>query len=361
MKNNWPHIRTPMLVVDEMRVRRNIDRMVQKARKHDKTLRPHFKTHQSRAIGQWFRDAGVSKITVSSVGMAEYFAADGWNDITVAFPFNVRMADRVRALAEKITVNVLVDNIEVAEWISRNIAEPVHIFIEVDAGSGRTGVPFGDSDRLNALATVIRASERHIFEGIYTHSGHTYGGRSAEEVRKTGRNAIANMENAAASIDGSVPRVCYGDTPSCTLLEDFGTIITDLSPGNFVFYDMMQVGIGTCTVDDIGVAVLCPVVSHPDVEGRWAIHGGAVHFSKDRLDDGTFGALVTLQDSSWSDEICGELSAISQEHGIVDSRDALEIGEVIAILPVHSCLTAECMEKYLTTRGVYLDHYQKSR
>ena len=80
----------PTLVVDEMITRRNIERMVTRAHKNNVSFRPHFKTHQSAEVGEWFREKGVNKITVSSVEMAEYFALHGWQDITIAFSINIR-------------------------------------------------------------------------------------------------------------------------------------------------------------------------------------------------------------------------------------------------------------------------------
>ncbi|RMG79679.1 MAG: alanine racemase, partial [Bacteroidetes bacterium] len=77
----------PLLQSDICRA--NIRRMVGKARKNGVRLRPHFKTHQSAEIGEWFRAEGVSQIAVSSLVMAEYFAGAGWSDITVAFPVNI--------------------------------------------------------------------------------------------------------------------------------------------------------------------------------------------------------------------------------------------------------------------------------
>ena len=79
---------TPTLLLDERRCRRNIAVMSIRAKRRGVRFRPHFKTHQSRAVGQWFRDEGVSAITVSSLAMARYFSGAGWREITVAFPFN---------------------------------------------------------------------------------------------------------------------------------------------------------------------------------------------------------------------------------------------------------------------------------
>jgi len=358
MKNNWPHIHAPQLIVDEERVRRNVKRMVNKAVSLGKELRPHFKTHQSQTIGRWCREEGIRKITVSSLGMAEYFEGDGWTDITIAFPCNLRQADRINVLAEKIELKLLTDHIDVARGINAKIRYPVEVFIEIDAGSHRTGVAHDNGDKIREIFDELN-SGIHKVAGIYTHCGHLYACRSKEEVATKGREAIDRMEQAASYLPGKLKRVCYGDTPSCTILEDFGSVITDLSPGNFVFYDLMQESIGSCNLDDIAVAVVCPVVTTNGSE-NYTIHGGAVHFSKDSLDDGSFGRVVSLGEKGWSNEVKGSLIKISQEHGSIRA-DGLTIGEAVGILPVHSCLTAECMSKYLSTNGIYIDHYQKSR
>ena len=44
-----------------------------KAKENNLIFRPHFKTHQSEDIANWFRQFGIKKCTVSSVSMAEYF------------------------------------------------------------------------------------------------------------------------------------------------------------------------------------------------------------------------------------------------------------------------------------------------
>ena len=80
-------ITRPTLLLDEQKCRANIARMAEKASGNKLIFRPHFKTHQSLELGRWFKDYGVTSITVSSVEMAEYFSSE-WNDITFAFPLN---------------------------------------------------------------------------------------------------------------------------------------------------------------------------------------------------------------------------------------------------------------------------------
>ncbi|MEJ0055892.1 MAG: hypothetical protein WDN75_09730 [Bacteroidota bacterium] len=51
-----------------------------------------------------------------------------------------------------------------------------------------------------------------------------------------------------------------GDTPTCTVADEF-TGINEVRPGNLVFYDMMQVIIGSCKREDVAIAMACPVVA----------------------------------------------------------------------------------------------------
>ena len=67
----------PTFVIDKEVCLQNIEKMAEKAKAHNLRFRPHFKTHQSAKIGEWFRLFGVDAITVSSVSMAEYFAMNG--------------------------------------------------------------------------------------------------------------------------------------------------------------------------------------------------------------------------------------------------------------------------------------------
>ena len=93
---------TPYLLLDAAIAKRNIARMAEKARASNVLFRPHFKTHQSAEVAQWYRAEGVEAITVSSLKMAQYFASHGWTDITLAFPVNRLDHQAIDALAVRL-------------------------------------------------------------------------------------------------------------------------------------------------------------------------------------------------------------------------------------------------------------------
>lgn len=358
----------PTLLLDKAKCLNNIKQIVEKARRHHISLRPHFKTHQSHEIGRWFRDLGVERITVSSLKMAEYFAADGWGDITVAFPVNVHEIERINALAAKITLNLLVVAPETIEWLARGLRFPVNVLIEVDSGDHRTGVVASDFETIDRILSEIKRFELISFKGFLTHAGHSYGVKSDREaVDRIHAESVSLVKPIRARYSAEYPDliVSYGDTPTCSVTEDFAGI-DEIRPGNLVFYDVVQCDIGVCTAEQVAVAMACPVVAKYPERGELVIYGGAVHFSKDfsLLPDGNrhYGKVVKLTGDGWETAETGAyLKSLSQEHGVISApKEAIEqvrLGDFVGILPVHSCLTADVMKSYLTLDGEVISKF----
>ena len=128
------NITKPSLILDEAKCKANIAFMAARAKRFNVELRPHFKTHQSLEIGRWFKDAGVTKITVSSLDMAAYFAEE-WNDITVAFPANILEIDTINRLASKVTLNVLVESVVTAEFLMKHLKHSINFLIKLNIGN----------------------------------------------------------------------------------------------------------------------------------------------------------------------------------------------------------------------------------
>ncbi len=130
----------PTLLIDTKKVQQNISRMFRKAVRSNTVFRPHFKTHQSADIGELFRQQGIHKITVSSVSMAVYFAKHGWNDITIAFPVNLRETEEINELAGRIRLNILVDSVYSTQVLAGKIQNSTGVLIEFDNGYHRSGL-----------------------------------------------------------------------------------------------------------------------------------------------------------------------------------------------------------------------------
>ncbi|MCO6490173.1 MAG: alanine racemase [Phaeodactylibacter sp.] len=163
-------ITTPTLLLDEAKCRANIRRMVEKCRRLGLRLRPHLKTAQSHVVARWFRELGVGAITVSSFRMADYFAEDGWRDITVAFPVNIREMERINRLAGKVKLHLVAENVEGVRALKARLQHPVQVWIKADIGNNRTGLLPENSEQIDAVLDEIRQGGKLRFAGFLGHT-----------------------------------------------------------------------------------------------------------------------------------------------------------------------------------------------
>jgi D-serine deaminase-like pyridoxal phosphate-dependent protein len=361
------------LLVDERRARANIRRFRDRADAAGVLLRPHFKTHQSAAVGAWFRDEGIDRATVSSLGQAAYFAEHGWRDLTLAVGANPLEAAEYDALAADVRLGLLTDSEAAVTALAAALTRPVRLWLDVDVGDGRTGVPWQDTVRLGALIRCAAASPALEIAGLLTHAGHAYGASGPAAAAAVFRESLHRLRACREALAGTVPgplALSAGDTPGFSAVRDWSGL-DEARPGNFVFYDLMQLEAGACTPDDLACAVAAPVIGvYPDA-GRVVLHAGAVHLSREVLAGPAgpcFGRLLSLDDGGFGGILPGwSLASLSQEHGVLEGRDAtaregladLEPGDLLLLAPVHSCLTCEQFQSYRGLDGAVLERYRR--
>ncbi len=234
-------------------------------------------------------------------------------------------------------------------------------FIKVDSGYHRTGVDAEDLSSIKKLLLPLKDARHLIFIGFLTHAGNTYRARSAEDIKSMAKVSLHKMLALKVFLKDEFPlmQISWGDTPSCSVVNDFHGV-DEFRPGNFVFYDYMQCLIGSCQLNDIAVCLVAPVLALHKDRGEVVVHAGAVHLSKEcvKNDDGkdVYGLVVSFTNGSWDvDNVLGEVVSLSQEHGVIKVKegcfDNFNVGDVIGILPVHSCLTVNLMRKFFTSEG----------
>lgn len=355
----------PTLLLNVERTKRNIQRMAEKAQRQGVRFRPHFKTHQSAAIGDWFREAGVSAITVSSVEMALYFARHGWDDITIAFPVNLRQLPAITDLAQSIHLGVLVESIDTVDFLSEHLSALVDVWVEIDDGSNRSGLIWDRPETVLKLTQAIQAGNLLGIRGILTHAGRIYRAASPAEIKRIYHETVHRMNIVRQFLTGQrfPVEVSVGDTPGCTLSTDLGRV-DEIRPGNFVFYDAMQLEMEVCKLEDIAAVVACPVVAKYPLRNEVVIYGGAVHLSKDtvKVEGQNWFGLVVKKGKDYKDTPSrrwlslvngGFVSRLSQEHGVVrlpgPAFNRVKVGELLYVIPAHVCLTVSALGEYHTT------------
>ncbi len=345
-------ISQPTFLVDLKKCNQNIQKILALAEKYQLDFRPHFKTHQSSVIGELFREAGITKITVSSVDMAAFFISQGWRDITIAFPLNILEMKRINDLAQNAGINLLADNISHLEAIQSHLQHQAGVFIEIDTGDHRTGIQASDRDKIAGMIQKINRTKTANFKGFLTHAGHTYHAKDHQKIEKIHHHTVQCMNDLKDLFSEHNPIISIGNTPSCSIAGNF-TGIDEIRPGNFVYYDLTQYTLGACRESEIAVVLAAPVVSKNEQRKEITVHGGGVHLSKEFLElngQRIYGKIVLLREKGWSDSLDNcFVTKLSQEHGTITVSEKyynqLNIGDMIGILPVHSCMTANSMKE----------------
>lgn len=351
---------TPALLIDVKILEKNLATMQAKANDLGVRLRPHIKTHKCVEIGRRQRDLGAHGITVSTLFEAEQFAAAGFSDITWAFPMPPVYAAKVLKLADSVSLRVVVDSKEAKghlDKLCRTAGKKLHVWLKVDCGYHRAGVD-PHSPYAEELVRSLSESKVLLFDGILSHSGHSYGAHRREEILP-----IANQERDVMIAFAErmrrkgieIPAISIGSTPAMAVVEDLHGI-SEIRPGNYVFYDYTQAIIGSCSVADCALTVLASVISHQPAASHFLTDAGALALSKDAgpthvKNDMGLGILF----ENYGHKLLAphlELTTLSQEHGKVVARSPqsiegkFRIGEKVRILEHHSCLTAANFDRY---------------
>ena len=340
---------TPTLIVNKTIALNNLDRMIDVANKNNLILRPHFKTHQSIEIGNWFKEKGVTSITVSSIKMAEFFSSE-WDDITIAFPLNILEIDKLNLMIRGNRVKLLIDSISPLKILDSQLEDSIEIYLKIDVGYNRAGLKVEEKQKIKSIIEFCKSTKKISFLGFLAHFGDSYKSRNKVEIKSVFKKSIERIKVLSDGFPDY--QISIGDTPTCSTIEKYPEFINEIRPGNFIFYDLAQYKIGSCEIDDIAVRIICPVVSIYEEREEVLIYGGSVHFSKDSLCENEcdiFGYVYFGETWDVSNKI-GYIKSLSQEHGIVklEKKVSLKIGDILNVIPVHSCLAVDKM-------GVFYD------
>ena len=340
---------TPSLLVHLDMLERNIREMTAVAQEAGVRLRPHTKTHKCPDIAWMQLDAGASGITVAKLGEAEAMADAGIDDILVAYPiWGEPKLRRLRALAERASVRVSLDSVEVAEGIGRvgrELGRDLPVLVEVDAGLGRMGRPPGEPT-VELVREVARVPGVDV-AGLLTHAGHAYGSHTEDELRTAAEHegrALVETAERCAHEGIELREISVGSTPTARIVAGVPGV-TEIRPGTYVFNDVQQMRLGTATEGTCAARVLVTVVAHP-TEDRFLVDGGTKAFTSDGGDGPPFpgrGLVVGRPDL--------RLTFMNEEHGVGHRTGAgdVRIGDRLEVIPLHVC---SCVNMFDTAYGV---------
>jgi len=356
---------TPSLLLDRGKLERNINRLADHARKLGVILRPHMKTAKSIDVARQVFPTEPGPITVSTIAEAEYFASNGYRDMTYAVGLSPASALRASELCRRtgVDLKLLLDTIEQADALAdvrKATGVTPSVFIELDCDDHRGGLK-PDDPKLIEVADRVVAAGAHVV-GVLAHAGESYGLSTRDALVKAAENERSATVRAAEILRAqghACPIVSLGSTPTAHFAENLEGV-TELRAGVYMFFDLVQHGVGVCAIDDIAISVLATVIGAKPEKGWVLVDAGWMAVSRDRgtatqrVDQG-YGVVCDESGRVLDDVVVAQAS---QEHGILAMRSGssksipvLPVGTRIRILPNHACAMAAQHDFYNVVDG----------
>jgi len=351
--------RTPYPVVSTTRLEANIQRMQALATHAGVRLRPHAKTHKSPVIARMQMEAGAVGICCAKLGEAEVFADHGITDIRLPYPVNPSNADRVLALLDRVRLSIIVDDEEVArDWSSAmsRAGKTLDILVKVDVGFHRCGMDPAAPDLVERIGRIA-ASPGLNFKGLLSHAGHAYHATSPYELAAITASETEIMVGLALrlrEVGVTVEEVSVGSTPTASFAPSQRGI-TEMRPGNYVFLDRTQVGLGAATFANCALFVVASVVSRPapdrvilDCGSKTLTSDGARGFG----DAPGYGLVFMSSDEDVPDPAI-LVERLSEEHATcrVPPESPLRPGDRVRVLPNHACTVTNLTDALVLARA----------
>lgn len=353
-------LRTPAVLIDQQKLERNIERMQAAADAARVRLRPHAKTHKSIDIARIQIARGAVGICCAKLGEAEVFAEAGIQDIRLPYPLNPANAARLLALLDRTRLSFIVDHLDVAREWSRVLdaaGRSVDVLVKVDVGFHRCGI---DPEAPDAAEFVARVAGLPglTFRGLLSHAGHAYGASSTAEtaaIAAAEAQQLRSLRDRVQRAGVAVEEISVGATPTAQYsMREEG--ITEVRPGNYVYYDRTQVELGAASWDDCALTVLSRVVGRPAPD-RLILDAGSktltTDLAKGFAEVSGYGAILQSLDSAQPAR--GLLvERLSEEHATVRVRDGapgLAPGDLVRLVPNHSCVVSNLMDTVWLVNG----------
>jgi D-serine deaminase-like pyridoxal phosphate-dependent protein len=356
LSNVLARIETPVLLLDEDRMSRNIVRMQARMNALGVKFRPHAKTSKCPDVVKRQLAAGAHGITVSTLKEAEQFHAAGIDDILYAVAIVPSKFDHaLRLIRAGLNLSLLVESVAAAKQLTQfgiEHGQRFKVMIEVDTDGHRSGIE-PEAPVLLEIAAALRQKSGFgaYLQGVLTHAGSSYSLHTEEALASMAEQERSGCVLAAERLRAAgyaCEVVSVGSTPTALSARSLDGV-TEVRAGVYVFFDLVMAEVGICSTDDIAISVLCTVIGHRQDAGWIITDGGWMAMSRDRgtqkqPHDYGYGMVCDTDGQAVKDLVFNEAN---QEHGVlawtgdasVNLEDRFPVGSQLRIVPNHACAT----------------------
>ncbi len=333
---------TPALLIYPDKVHANIRATLQMLGGDPNRWRPHIKTAKLSSVVKEYVQDGVRQFKCSTTLELLSACEAGAQDVLVAFSMVGANAERVKQIASahpNTRVSVLAETAYHADlWKDSNVG----VFLDLNSGMNRTGIPAGDVAEMIQIAKQLGEN----FRGLHWYDGHVSMLDENERRRLAfcGYDKLMEIIGEFQKAGISVGEVITSGTPAAPfgyLYPGFASapFVHRISPGTVVYNDLSSLN----QLPNYGYVpaalVIATVVSHPK-PGVITCDAGHKAVS---VDSGVPNCAAVGH---------SELTPLkpSEEHlplEVAAGHIAPAIGEKLYLLPKHVCPTVNNFDQAL--------------
>ena len=327
-------IDTPALVLDLDAFEKNLDTL-NAAVGRKVRVRPHAKTHKCPDVAKRQIALGAVGMCCQKVSEAEAMVDGGVNDVLVSNEIvGASKLARLAELSRRARIGVCVDNAENV----RQLKGDLDVYIEIDVGMRRCGVPPG-APAVALAREIVRSGLR--FAGLQAYHGRAQHIRSMEERHAVIETAAQHVQHTKRLLGeaGIACPIVTGAGSGTFMLEIEAGAWDEIQCGSYAFMDVdyaKNEWAAPLPRFEHALFVLSTVMSRPSAEV--AIVDAGLKASS--VDSGMPGV--------WQKEL--RYTHASDEHGWVEGRNPPALGEKLLLVPGHCDPTINLYDWYVCVR-----------
>lgn len=328
---------TPSLCADLDIMEKNLARMHGFFAEHTCNLRPHFKAHKTPAIARLQAEAGCNGFCAATLNEAEVLAAEGFDDILIANEVcDPAKIDRLRGLADRITLTVAVDSLEAVRMLEDT---GLRVLVDVNVGLPRCGATPAEAPDVAAAA----ADAGLKVAGVMGYEGHVTVMEDADQRAAAARASMEILLDVAGDLADRGHDMGVVSGGSTLSYDVTGVIdgITEVQAGSYV---LMDTAFGPMSDFEEALGCLTTVLS----VGK----GIAV------LDAGLKALAVDHGNPELTPDVAADVLFLSDEHTTLATRDGwdLVVGQRLWLRPSHVDPTVNLHDTLYAFRGEDVEH-----
>ncbi|SMN18501.1 similar to Saccharomyces cerevisiae YGL196W DSD1 D-serine dehydratase (aka D-serine ammonia-lyase) [Maudiozyma saulgeensis] len=392
---------TPSFLIVEDKFDKNCRHMLERVKELEREtkvpikFRAHIKTHKTakgtlKQLGVGLIENPKDSIVVSTIKEAtellnyqDKIGKQYVKDICFGLPACVPgIIDQLNTLSGRVqNLRIFVDNVEhldnLVKFGRSTNDKKWSIFVKVDMGTHRAGLPTESEDFLELLKKLITPEVAEVADlyGFYAHAGHSYNVTNILDAHELLLYEIKAVNEAAKMFTRLNPKanarnltLSVGATPTSNSLRvrddlEINEYIKDklvgtleIHCGNYCLYDLQQLSTNCINDFECSGYVLGTILSSYKERHEMLTNTGVMVLTRESSKFNGNGLCVPinsiLKDESYKIE--WYVDRISQEHGILrqhadkDEREhpkdaaplnpLLKLGQKIAIIPQHACI-----------------------